>query len=193
MNGPSLCFCRNVSEDIFAGYTALLRGGESEHIEFMQMGKGRDVGMLQIQVFESKISGGTAMSMTTRDSFRVFEAMDLSRLMSYFHSCGGFYISNILVVLSYMCTLYYMLAMAMTGMDHAILLGNQVYLLGDINALQWFVQLGLLSIIPLATLYAIELGWVSAIWRTIKMIFEFSPVFFMFEIQVRHAPCNALV
>jgi len=31
----------NVSEDIFAGYTAMLRGGESGHIEFMQMGKVR--------------------------------------------------------------------------------------------------------------------------------------------------------
>jgi len=41
--------------------------------------QGRDVGMLQIEVFESKISGGTAMSMTTRDNFRVFEGMDLSR------------------------------------------------------------------------------------------------------------------
>jgi hypothetical protein len=53
-----------------AGYTAALRGGESEHCEFLTVGKGRDVGMLQIEVFESKISGGTAISMTTRDSFR---------------------------------------------------------------------------------------------------------------------------
>ena len=60
----------NVSEDIFAGYTAALRGGESEHCEFMQLGKGRDVGILQIEGFESKISGGTAIAHTTRDSFR---------------------------------------------------------------------------------------------------------------------------
>lgn len=72
---------------------AALRGGESEHIEFMTVGKGRDVGMLQIEVFESKISAGTAISMTARDSFRVFESMDLSRLLSYWHTCGGFYVS----------------------------------------------------------------------------------------------------
>ena len=45
----------NVSEDIFAGYSATLRGGESGHVEFLQVGKGRDVGILQIEVFESKI------------------------------------------------------------------------------------------------------------------------------------------
>lgn len=73
---------------------AALRGGESEHIEFMTVGKGRDVGMLQIEVFESKISAGTAISMTARDSFRVFESMDLSRLLSYWHTCGGFYVSQ---------------------------------------------------------------------------------------------------
>lgn len=39
----------NVSEDIFAGYTAALRGGESRHAEFLQCGKGRDVGVLQVR------------------------------------------------------------------------------------------------------------------------------------------------
>ena len=70
----------NVSEDIFAGFNSALRGGESAHCEFMQVGKGRDVGIVQIEVFESKISGGTAISSTTRDSFRVCEGMDVSAL-----------------------------------------------------------------------------------------------------------------
>ncbi|RYE83370.1 MAG: hypothetical protein EOO65_04065, partial [Methanosarcinales archaeon] len=175
----------NVSEDIFAGFTAALRGGESEHIEFMQMGKGRDVGMLQIEVFESKISGGTGMSMTTRDSFRIFEGMDFARVLSFYHSCGGFYISNLLIVLSFISTLYYLCSMALTGLDRAVLASNRIYLLGEVNALQWFVQLGLLSVIPLATLYALESGILAAIWRTVAMLLTFSPVFFMFEIQTK--------
>lgn len=85
-------------------FTAALRGGESEHIEFMTVGKGRDVGMLQIEVFESKISAGTAISMTARDSFRVFESMDLSRLLSYWHTCGGFYVSPGMTCLSSLMT-----------------------------------------------------------------------------------------
>jgi callose synthase len=38
----------NVVEDIFAGFNVALRGGQSKHIEYLQVGKGRDIGMLQI-------------------------------------------------------------------------------------------------------------------------------------------------
>lgn len=55
----------------------------------MQVGKGRDVGIVQIEVFESKISGGTAISATTRDSFRVCEGMDAARLLSFYHTAAG--------------------------------------------------------------------------------------------------------
>jgi hypothetical protein len=82
----------NVSEDMFAGFTVALRGGESGHINFLPLGKGRDVGILQIFTFEAKISGGTAISATTRDSFRAFAAADLPRLLSFFHTGVGFYI-----------------------------------------------------------------------------------------------------
>ncbi len=162
-----------------------MRGGESEHIEFMQVGKGRDVGMLQIEVFESKISAGTAISMTTRDSFRVFEGMDLARLFSYWHSCGGFYISNLLIVIAFLSTLYYMTCFALSGLDKALLASNEIFLLGEVNALQWFVQLGLLSAIPLSVLYAVEHGLLGSIRRTAAMFASLSPIFFMLEIQTK--------
>jgi callose synthase len=184
----------NVSEDIFAGFVALSRGGESSHIEFMQVGKGRDVGMIQIETFESKISGGTAISMTTRDSFRFFEGLDFSRLLSFWHTCGGFYISNVLIVFSFMASLYYMSMMALVGLDRAVLASNSVYLLGEVSFLQWFMQLGLLSMIPLFALYMLEVGIFSAMWRMVKMMLSFAPIFFMFEIQTKayyydHALC----
>jgi hypothetical protein len=65
--------------------------------------------------------------------------MDFARLVSFYHSCGGFYISNILIILSFQCTLYYMCAMALTGADFAVLASNTVYLIGSINFLQWCV------------------------------------------------------
>jgi hypothetical protein len=34
----------SVNEDIFAGMNALLRGGRIKHTEYMQCGKGRDLG-----------------------------------------------------------------------------------------------------------------------------------------------------
>jgi hypothetical protein len=41
---------------------------------------------------------------------------------------------------SYLATLYYMASMALTGLDAAVLASNRVYLLGEVNAFQWFVQ-----------------------------------------------------
>lgn len=175
----------NISEDIFAGFTVMLRGGESGHVEFLQVGKGRDVGMLQIEVFESKISGGTAISMTSRDSFRITAGMDFPRLLSFYHSGGGFYISNVLIVVSLVCTVYYMFSLALTKLDIAILASEHVYLVGDLNFLQWFMQLGLLTVIPLFTLYFLEHGFLSALYKTIRMFTGLSPLFFMFEIQTK--------
>lgn len=94
-------------------------------------------------------------------------------------------VSNVLTVLAYMATLYYMGAMALTGLDKAILASEKVYLLGDVNALQWFVQMGMLSVVPLFVLYGLEAGWLSALGRTLSMFGSLSPIFFMLEIQTK--------
>lgn len=171
------------ASDTFSGYTAALRGGESEHIEFMQLGKGRDVDILQIEAFEAKKSGNTAMAMTTRDSFRMFDSMDFGRVLSFYHSCGGVYLTYVLVIAAYMFTIYYMFGLAYSGMDEAVQNAGRSFLIGEVNALQWILQLGLLSAVPLATMYALEKGWVVSMWRSLKMVLSFSPIFFMFEMQ----------
>src|SRR5690606_17030582 len=51
----------NLSEDIFAGYNSTLRGGEVGFVEYLQVGKGRDVGLQQLFKFEAKLSQGAAM------------------------------------------------------------------------------------------------------------------------------------
>lgn len=175
----------NVSEDIFCGFSVMLRGGESIHSEFLTVGKGRDVGFLQIGGFESKISGGTAISMTSRDHFRLCDGFDFPRLLSFYHTGGGFYVSNVLIIVSLTLTVYYLSVMALTGADFAILASEFVYLVGDISAIQWIVQLGLLSIIPLFALHALEDGFLSAIVRTLNIFLMLGPLFFMSEIATK--------
>ncbi len=175
----------NVSEDIFAGYTVALRGGESGHVAFLSVGKGRDVGMIQIQTFESKISGGTAISGTTRDAARVLAGMDLARQFSAYHTGLGFYISNVLSIASCMITLYYMAFLAASGASAAVQRSNTVFLLGSISFLQWIVQLGLLSVIPLATLYLLEYGPLRTLQKTFLLFSSCSPMFFMYEIATK--------
>ncbi|MBA0880447.1 hypothetical protein Goshw_024409 [Gossypium schwendimanii] len=48
----------NISEDIFAGFNCTLRGGNVSHHEYIQVGKGRDVGLNQILMFEAKVASG---------------------------------------------------------------------------------------------------------------------------------------
>jgi callose synthase len=178
----------NVSEDVFAGYAVALRGGESGHIEFMQVGKGRDVGTLQIETFEAKISAGTAISLTTRDAFRVAAAMDGARSLSFWHSAGGFYISQVLVVAAYVLQCYYAAALALSGADAAALASNSVFIglsSSSANALQWFVQLGLLSTVPLAALLAVQHGCGGAVQRLARMLASLAPIFYMIEISTK--------
>jgi len=74
----------NLSEDIFAGYTAVLRGGEVMFREYLQVGKGRDVGLQQLFKFEAKLAQGAAMQCLTRDVFRLCFGLDFFRLLSFF-------------------------------------------------------------------------------------------------------------
>merc|ERR1719506_3201833 len=74
----------NLSEDIFAGYNNLLRGGSVAMKEYAQVGKGRDVGMQQIYKFEAKLSQGNAEQCLARDVSRVAARLDFPRLLSYY-------------------------------------------------------------------------------------------------------------
>jgi 1,3-beta-glucan synthase component/1,3-beta-glucan synthase subunit FKS1, domain-1 len=176
----------NVSEDIFAGFNVLLRGGDSSHVECLQPGKGRDVGLLQISIFEAKISAGTAIALTTRDAHRIGESLDFFRSMSFYHTSGGFYLSNVLTVVAFVAQIYYLAMVSCLGIDAAILATNKIFLIGDINFLQWFLQLGLITILPLLALYSLEKGILSALWDVLtKLFLKFAPLFFMFEIQTK--------
>jgi len=46
----------HVSEDIFAGFKSTLRGGRILHKEYIQCGKGRDLGFNQLYLFEAKLA-----------------------------------------------------------------------------------------------------------------------------------------
>ncbi len=83
--------------------------------------------------------------------------------------------------------LYYMFCLALTGMDRAILATQFVYLIGDLNVVQWVAQLGLLTLFPLALLYSLEYGAAAAAWRILAGLVSLSPIFFLFGTQVRDA------
>ena len=50
----------HVSEDIFGGVNAVLRGARIEYLEYIHCGKARDITFTAANAFEQKISGGNA-------------------------------------------------------------------------------------------------------------------------------------
>ena len=82
----------NLSEDIFAGYKNVIRGGCVVFKEYLQIGKGRDVGMSQIYQFEAKLSQGAGEQSLSRDVYRLAQRLDFSRLLSYYFGGIGHYL-----------------------------------------------------------------------------------------------------
>ena len=50
-----LCRAFHISEDVFAGYNHVLRGARVKFLEYISVGKGRDMGFDSINSFESKV------------------------------------------------------------------------------------------------------------------------------------------
>ena len=57
----------HVSEDIYGGLNAVLRGGGVEYEEYIHCGKARDITFAAANSFEQKISGGNAWQGMSRD------------------------------------------------------------------------------------------------------------------------------
>ena len=59
----------HLNEDIYAGMNVVLRGGRIKHCEYMQCGKGRDLGFGSILNFTTKIGAGMGEQMLSREYF----------------------------------------------------------------------------------------------------------------------------
>jgi callose synthase len=199
----------NLSEDIFAGYNNVVRGGQVAFKEYLQVGKGRDVGMSQIYKFEAKLSQGAAEQSLSRDIYRVCHRLDFCRLLSLYYggigeckanvkTCGcffglfshntcfffwdsGHYFSNVLTVLTVYLVVYLMAILALYDLEK---IGERVITpMGTIQML--LGGLGLLQTIPLFATLGVERGW----WPSAKEIFQVfvtgGPLHFMFHIQTK--------
>jgi callose synthase len=173
----------NLSEDVFSGYNAALRGENVTHIEFMQCGKGRDVTLSQINAFEAKLSNGSAESSLTRESHRMGAFMDFFRLNSMFYGHMGFYICNALVVF---CVFAYAYAKLYIVLHQEVQM-SAIMTTGDLDDLaevlntQFIFQFGMLMTIPLIATLFVEYGWRQAVLNFVELIVTLGPIFYIFE------------
>jgi len=171
----------NLSEDIFAGYNNVLRGGAVGFKEYVQVGKGRDVGMSQIYKFEAKLSQGAAEQSLSRDVYRMCHRLDFFRLLSFYYGGIGHYFSNVLTVFTVYVVVYLMALLAIFGLEK---IGDRMITpMGTIQML--LGGLGLLQTIPLFATLGVERGWWTSIQEIVLVFVTGGPLHFMFHIQTK--------
>ncbi|KAM3247140.1 callose synthase 10 [Capsicum annuum] len=178
----------NISEDIYAGFNSTLRQGNITHHEYIQVGKGRDVGLNQIALFEGKVAGGNGEQVLSRDVYRIGQLFDFFRMLSFYFTTVGFYVCTMMTVLTVYIFLYGRAYLAFSGLDEGIsrrakILGNTA-LDAALNA-QFFVQIGIFTAVPMIMGFILELGLLKAVFSFITMQLQFCSVFFTFSLGTR--------
>ncbi|CAN6202896.1 unnamed protein product [Urochloa humidicola] len=178
----------NISEDIYAGFNSTLRQGNITHHEYIQVGKGRDVGLNQIALFEGKVAGGNGEQVLSRDVYRLGQLFDFFRMLTFFFTTVGYYFCTMMTVLTLYVFLYGRVYLALSGLDYSI--SQQARVLGNtaldtaLNA-QFLVQIGTFTAIPMIMEFILELGLMKAVFSFITMQLQFCSVFFTFSLGTR--------
>ncbi|KAJ7533488.1 hypothetical protein O6H91_13G051600 [Diphasiastrum complanatum] len=178
----------NISEDIFAGFNCTLRRGNVTHHEYIQVGKGRDVGLNQIALFEAKVASGNGEQMLSRDVYRLGHRLDFFRMLSFYYTTVGFFVNNMIVVLTVYAFLWGRAYLALSGVEDTLVktsstLNNRA-IAAALNQ-QFIVQMGLFTALPMIVENSIEHGFTTALWEFFTMQLQLASVFFTFSMGTR--------
>jgi callose synthase len=169
----------HLSEDIYAGFNHVLRGGHVAMREYIQVGKGRDVGLQQLFKFEAKLAQGAAMQSLSRDVYRMAWSLDFFRLLSFYYGGIGFYLSNSLTIWALYLFLYSRLFIAAFGLE------DPHSFSGTDTFAYWFGQCGFLLTLPIFASLGLENGFGTACLQVVQMVVTGGPLFFMFHMGTK--------
>lgn len=110
----------HLNEDIYAGMTALMRGGRIKHCDYYQCGKGRDLGFSSILNFTIKIGGGMGEQMLSREYYYLGTQLPLDRFLSFYYAHPGFHLNNLFIMLS--VHLFMLVAINLGSLTHETIL-----------------------------------------------------------------------
>ncbi|KAG5094251.1 hypothetical protein JHK84_049839 [Glycine max] len=180
--------------DIFDRLFHITRGGISKASKVINLsedifaGKGRDVGMNQISLFEAKVANGNGEQTLSRDVYRLGRRFDFYRMLSFYFTTVGFYFSSMITVLTVYVFLYGRLYMVLSGVEREILQSPNIHqskALEEALATQSVVQLGLLLVLPMVMEIGLEKGFRTALGDFIIMQLQLASVFFTFQLGTK--------
>ncbi|KAH3679224.1 hypothetical protein WICPIJ_008693 [Wickerhamomyces pijperi] len=191
----------HLNEDIYAGMTAMCRGGRIKHSEYFQCGKGRDLGFGSILNFTTKIGAGMGEQMLSREYYYLGTQLPLDRFLSFYYAHPGFHINNLFIQLSlqiFALTLANLNSLAHESIicdyDRNKPITDVLKPYGCYNlspAIDWVRRYTLsifivffIAFIPIVVQELIERGVWKAVQRFIRHLLSLSPVFEVFVGQI---------
>ncbi|KFH12537.1 1,3-beta-glucan synthase component protein [Toxoplasma gondii MAS] len=174
----------NLSEDVFAGFNCTARGYSVRHVDYIQCGKGRDVGLQQVVMFEKKIAGGNAEQMLSRDVCRMAANMDFFRLLSMYFSGPGFFLNSLVLFLAAYVTLYVKCIFSFSKHKYKGVTESALqYVIAPTTYVQF--QLGLLLVVPLVVWLFVEKGCWAALTRSVDIILKLAVAYYNFMVGTK--------
>jgi len=105
----------NLSEDIFAGFNARMRGERSEHSDALAWEKGRETSFNTSSQFFYKVSTGNVGVMKSRDLKILCERLNISDNLSFYFASIGFYLNNWLIDMSIKIYVYFFVLLTLSS------------------------------------------------------------------------------
>jgi 1,3-beta-glucan synthase len=191
----------HLNEDIYAGMNAIMRGGRIKHCEYMQCGKGRDLGFGLILNFTTKIGAGMGEQMLSREYFYLGTQLPLDRFLSFYYAHPGFHLNNVFIMLSIKLFLFVGVNLAALSNESVICDYDKHKPITDprkpagcynlMPVVNWmercifsiFIVFGI-SFVPLCIQELTERGIYKAISRLCKHFASFSPLFEVFVCRI---------
>ncbi|KAK9078560.1 hypothetical protein SSX86_002617 [Deinandra increscens subsp. villosa] len=173
----------NLSAGIFAGFNSTLREGKVTHHDYIQVGKGRDVTLNQISLFEARMANGNGEQTLSRDLYRLGQSLDFFRMLSCYFTTIGVYFSTLTSILIAYVFLYGRLYLVRSELvwelsSQSAIRNNQS--LQVVFASQYFVQIGFLMALPMMMEIGLERGFLTALSEFMIMLINLAPMFFTF-------------
>ncbi|KAG5535751.1 hypothetical protein RHGRI_023499 [Rhododendron griersonianum] len=132
--------------------------GNVTHHEYIQVGKGRDVGLNQIALFEGKVAGGNGEQVLSQDVYRLGQLFDFFRMMSFYFTTVGYYFCTMLTVLTVYIFLYGKAYLALSGVGEDVQSRAEVMDNAALNA-QFLFQIGIFTAVPMILGFILEQGF----------------------------------
>lgn len=191
----------HLNEDIYAGMSAVCRGGRIKHCDYYQCGKGRDLGFGTILNFTTKIGAGMGEQLLSREYYYLGTYLPVDRFLSFYYAHAGFHINNLFIMLSVQLFMLFLVNMGSLANESIICNYDPDVPFTDVQrplgcynlqpVLNWVSRFVLsvficffISFVPLILQELIERGFIKAFFRIFRHFVSLAPFFEVFVCQI---------